>query len=834
MMIGYNHNLLRGLSDFWQRFFADAPQLDALYQGTAVLIGQAYLDLLTNVLSVSLKDTPIYTKEFYKLITLREDQLAFDAGATTDLDRWVVALPDGVVSFLSLDNRVIEPTAALQERNDYDIDRTAKTIRFKEDPTDPDGLGTPLSGFARRALDIAVGGSFDDTTRPAGTSWISRNIFKGDTLRILDVGPDLVSQRKQSDHSIVLVREKAFYVSSATPLTASAVPQNYVVLRRLATSEIAAETMVFAADVATLAHTRIDAGTVRVYARTFAGADVVEGVDYTVDYERGILYRNAATWNPTSSNLIDYHWQSEVWPLLGGYSSTGVIRSSTTTTRVVQMALWAPDAYVDRRTLASNFGTFINREEDSSESYRAFLRGIFQLYLLGPVLERIESAINVVVGFPVIRDDGETLVNVDTSDPLVNRVTTRRASNAILNVYEFPTAAPLRADFIPANYETLTFEAFEPLTTAVTVTDYIQSPDWWHNVVIPREMFSTTNSAAIPSTPRRTVNPTYVENVVNPADGAVVGDPGLVVGADENGFIPAPGHPVFRHRLAYVLMDRYLKYHTFIVRFDPSIFSLTDIGYRRSFADLNELVLTAKPAHTYVFTQPLTNFVDTFIGADGEYWYQPAQFMADPDSVEFYGTEGEIPEPLEPYTQLGLFFNFTVTSPPNGTERFLFTDENIIVGETPLTIGDFFVYVEATDTYDFPVAGVPVAVGGAPPVDHVQRLVRVYVGTTIAGHKLVENVDYTVDYAASTVTRLTVWTSIAAVSVTHIMVATTATPDFTIGDTEIIVGGGDPSIVTAEFDPTAVNWMGVAQPVTNHQDMGFVDRPLTVAVVSVV
>jgi len=826
-LIGYNHSFLRGLSDFWQRFFSDAPQLDALYQGTAVLMGQAYLDLLSNVISVSLKDTPIYAKEFYKLITLREDQLAFDKGAVTADDRWVAALPDDVIAFVSLDNRVIEPTASLQERNDYDIDRDAKTIRFVTDPTDTDGSGAPVPGFARRSLDISVGGVFDDTTRPLATTWMDNGIVKGDTLRILDVGPDLVSQRKRTDHSIVLVRAKALYVDSTTPLIETETADNYVILRRPADDTVLGETMTFVADAATLAHTRLDAGSVRVYGKALSGADAVEDVDYTVDYELGVLYRYA-TWNPATSNLVDYTWQTKVWPV-ATYSATGLVSDETTTVRVVQMALWAPDAYVDRRTLANNFGALISREEDSSENYRAFLRGIFQLYLLGPVLERIESAINVVIGFPVIRDDGEVLVDVDTSDPLVTRVTTRRASNSILNVYEYPPTVPLRADLIPTNYETLTFEAFEPLTTAITVTDYIQSPTWWHNVVIPRDLLPSV------SVSRRTVSDAYVENIVNPVDGACIGDPGLVFGADENGFSPAPGHVVFRHRLAYVLMDRYLKYHTFIVSFDASIFSLTDIGYTRTFNDLNELVLTAKPSHTYAFTQPLTNFIDTVIAADGDYWYQPASFMDDPDSPEFYDTEGEIPEPLEPYTQLGLFFNFSVSAPTDGTEQVLFTDPPLVFGSGVWSVGDFFHYEDAlAGLMSFPVLGVDVAFGGSPPVNITWRAVHVFVNGARSGKRLVENVDYLVSYDGLEIRRLTVWDSLVNVPVSWTYLAigniSTSVADPTIGDTELTVSMQDASVVTADYDPTRVDWNGVAQSVTDHQDLALVDRPLTIVI----
>ena len=156
-ILGYPHNFLQGLSDFWQRFFADADQLASLYQGTAMLMGQAYLDMLANVLNVSLQDAPIFNKEIYHLVLLREDQLRFARGASVADNRWVAALPDGLVSFVSLDNRVIEPTASLERNIDYDLTGTA--VRFRQDPTEP-----ARAGFARRQLDVATGGLFTDST----------------------------------------------------------------------------------------------------------------------------------------------------------------------------------------------------------------------------------------------------------------------------------------------------------------------------------------------------------------------------------------------------------------------------------------------------------------------------------------------------------------------------------------------------------------------------------------------------------------------------------------------------------------------------------------------
>ena len=86
-LIGFDHNFIRGLSDFWQRFFADSDQLEALYDGAAVLVGQAYLDLLSNVLNVSLVDAPAFNREYYKLLTIREDQIYFVRGPSGVSDR---------------------------------------------------------------------------------------------------------------------------------------------------------------------------------------------------------------------------------------------------------------------------------------------------------------------------------------------------------------------------------------------------------------------------------------------------------------------------------------------------------------------------------------------------------------------------------------------------------------------------------------------------------------------------------------------------------------------------------------------------------------------------
>lgn len=787
--IGFQFNLLQGLSDFWQRFFADADQLEALYKGSAMLIGQAYLDLMSATLGVSLKDAVVFDKEAYHLITIREDEVSFVEGALPANNRWAFTLPDPVVSFASLDNRVVEPTASLEPQLDYELIK--RVVQFHADPTDPTGTGIPLNGYARRSLDVEVGGRFND---PLVTSWLTAGVKKGDTLRILDVGqaPDFW-QRRREDHSIVIVRTNALYVSDVSALTAPTSGVTYVVLRVPVNAVVQSESFTIALGMATLAHKRIDHGSARVFAKNPAGADVVEGIDYTINYEHGIIYQLTAWQNLPGPYGIDYTWREEVFPTAGippNKSITGVIVASTSTTRVLQIAIWAPDTLVDRRTLANNFGALIGRQRDSSETYRTFLEGIFQLYILGPVLERIESALNVVMGLPVVHDDGEIYQSTNLTDPVVDRIFTKSPITGQPVTYEFPKGAPLRTDLV-AGQELLSFEV---LTTAVAVTDYVQTPSWWYSEAIPEALFSPVNGA-VPPIFRRIASSRYVLNVINAEDGPQIGDPGLIIGADEDGFVPPPGQPVFRHRMAFVLMDRYLKYHTFSVKFDAvALSSLLGADFVTGLRDLNELILTSKPSHTYALAAPFTFFRDEIMVTD---------------------------RPIS--------FNRRLGSRVFGPDKVIFTDGSPVIGAGIWLVGDYFKYEFFTVATAFPAPGVPVVLANAPIVPRRGRLVRTEVQGTIGGLALIENVDYSVDYTNRTVTRLTAW-AVTTVNVVYrqLNIGNIVDAPIGAGDMPLLINGVDPALITAAFSPTAAGWDGVITPPSSPQDIGMVERALIV------
>lgn len=149
-------SFINGLSDLWLRFFKDKNQLEALYAGTEVLFAQVYMDLLDTVLNLSLNETPLYNREYFKLITIREDQVTYNA----TINRYVFNLPNSIKDFQVLCNKVFAPTAILQKTIDFEIDISGDEdeLRFLKDPFDWTGASDAIPGFAVRSVEVLVSG----------------------------------------------------------------------------------------------------------------------------------------------------------------------------------------------------------------------------------------------------------------------------------------------------------------------------------------------------------------------------------------------------------------------------------------------------------------------------------------------------------------------------------------------------------------------------------------------------------------------------------------------------------------------------------------------------
>jgi hypothetical protein len=316
---------------------------------------------------------------------------------------------------------------------------------------------------------------------------------------------------------------------------------------------------------------------------TFFIASVVSATQVTLSTDRVV----PVTVDPNNGALA--------WSLL----TRGTLATDVTTS-VEELGLWCPDVLVDKFHLYNTYGYLISRYERSSEEYRALIRGVFQLFMLGPTLERFESAINIVAGMPVIRDSGEILLTYDSgaefsaSDGILAFATREFTSpsytftfadldryiyiidgfntnklfkilslvgpNTVL-LEESPTSdGPVSWELIGTNKQVVhtsrtayTFDRTVPLREAVTdpvnfgtkifkafevLTDVFTVTDY---VETPMWWESTQIPAELmpnQSTARRQSSPQLFENVVTPSDDGRIGDPGFYIGADSDGIVP--------------------------------------------------------------------------------------------------------------------------------------------------------------------------------------------------------------------------------------------------------------------------------------------------------
>lgn len=1023
--IGNNlRTLLQGLSDFWIRFYADYEELNALYQGTELLLAQTYLDLLSTFLNISVVETPIFNTEYFKLITIREDQLRFVEGINAASDRYVVDLPYNIVEAPILQNKVIEPTASLEPEAGYEIDGENYQFKFEKDPAgrtlrqlgetlvgnlltyglgilghfyaDDDGTepfakakvghwlrimnsgsgnnktfrvaqvldaytlllqgtftlpelnngslqGTlfdsefvALEGFAQRAVTTACGGTFDDSTRRATTqmsSWyadspLGLGVRKGDVLRVFDkealptvpqdflIGvvrhdklylhsdtpaptgtldiEDYVILRDPFDgdvseegHTFLQVNQDksgilgsvvwdggedaaVFTVDSGTPpsgkfstpgdigryLTLDAggeivwtaslasdgrltrtggtalnplaramtkakvkvtgstngqdgiysinelidaetcvlsgttfVPETvtcalswwegavlvgitnqgtYRIKKVISTTKVLLEMPVTANDPlngnipyaihdgyqVTLAHTHVVPTSVLMYAgvgNEYTGGirQATRDIDFRVDSRYGKIVqvgRFMGMWGTTANVNTDYSWLKEVIAYDPLY--TGTLEGTTTDARFNEIAMWAPDAKVDKYHLYQTYGYLINRFKPSSEIYREFIRGVFQLYILGPTLERIESALNVIGGLPVIRDDEEVLIEYEgTLDPDWVYVRTRRPDTSVAE-YAFPRGTIIREDITGwvEGDPTITFESFEPLTTMFQVTDYVQDPTWWESIVIPEELLPSE------SVLRRTTVPALYENNIGAPDEPHIGDPGLFIGADDEGNIPPniATYPAKRRRFANVVMNTFLKYHMFYVHLDPTVFQQFSGQF---IADLRELVLVAKPGYTYVYIEPTSTFFDRMLILE--------------DDVK-------------------LDVALTID-----------TEENL-VGDQTLTLQTLSWRVGDTWRFNAHMPAEALLITSPTMWPYYNQLTYQNV---LACHingpaKLKEWVDYRIDYKLGQIWPLTTWPSGSyTASYSSVTVTAQASKNPALGDSDFVIGGVDPQLV---------------------------------------
>jgi hypothetical protein len=567
-------------------------------------------------------------------------------------------------------------------------------------------------------------------------------------------------------------------------------------------------------------------GTVMVMASKPFGGMVVENQDYRVDYYHGKIIP-LHPWSVASSNHCSFDSMEEVL-----FSTSGEAFPQETG-KIKELALWAPQVKVDNFSLYYNFGAMLNRFQASSDQYRAFLQGIMHFYVHGPVFNRFESALNAIAGLPLVRQDGEilqsysdgidgtgtdgeltaatkefytptyTFTELDVGGMVVITHATNDQNKGAFRVvelidantvelesvygfvdevnltwqvsteyiqkvvtdkrtYKIPFGIPLKQ--VVLDDDGHVFSAFDALTTAFMVVDYLEDSRWWHNQYIPSILWE--GQPAI----RRLASTTLVKNVIAPGDMAEIGDPGLYIGADDEGNVTLADSD-YRHTIGFILFDRYLKMHMFNVEIDPSLNMTAE--FRQ---DLEEIILVAKPSYTYPYVKPGRSFEDT-----AELWEFMSWYMAHhhSDAVEI-------------------------------------SDTTLKIGSY-LSIGDYYRYVSYTSA----ASGIPSPPAPGPngplPIGMDELIVRVELLATVDGGTPVrEGTHYTFNYDPTSVDAWTftplgayVWDVLADIPFSARVVAIDVVgtpPDTRIGFTPLFVGGCEPVYVRKDpLLPPAIN-----------------------------
>ncbi len=767
------------------------------------------------------------------------------------------------------------------------------------------------------------------------------------------------------------------------------------------------------------------------------GGLVEAGVDYLMDYDAGVM-TVLSGWNPSVAPLAGYQWSIDVatyvyapatpWITATAYAVGDQVTYTnsyyvcvTANTDVVftpgnwtlytapftfnqihdvkEIAMWGSEVLIDLQTLYTNFGYLLGYERPSSEQYRAFLQGVAQLFVIGPVLARFESALNVTCNLPVVRDDGEVLRSYDSgiwasgtdgqildatdgrngtlvtsssefSSPTANffpsdvgavirvklgnsyasyivtavlsattatvipvppdasaviwsysHVTFDRvfrsasyafsaddidailqisgASNAANNgsfriasvenattvildsqfnlqdetslvwrlsrsgaqtvttsrtTYTFPFEVKIKpAVTQTSNWNVLKFQAFDPLTDAFVVADYVQDPTWWHDTEIPKELLSfSTGSEA-----RRRVSSLLVEHRVNPFDNAAVSDVGLAAGVDDEGRpgISRVGAGVWFGRDQVGLSfpagvpvanaqdpGRYALVSSPLFEGQFEIRAVDTAGTTLSLNSFPppELRGVVPPLPLTVELPPLLyRRTIGFIMMDRYFKYHALSVKIDPNTPltpDFFTEAVGILQQTKPgftyvYLNTPLGFRDEMIGVDQGVilgvglsrvEPVIAADNNIVVGPPGL--------LQANDTFYFllqtqaigPASGAypltPVLpVGGAPRFHVVKGWFDLAV--IVGGRRLAENQDYVLDRLNGAVTLITTLPGPTTFSYIAVILRTRTPGDGLVdapGETAICVNGANPT-----------TWWSPGQ---TYSDAGLIDRAVQLTI----
>lgn len=539
------NTFLNGLSDFWHRYFEDLGDVRALFEGTEVVLGQAYLDTLEAVLNRAAATAPLFHKEAYRAFAVRGDEVVWQDGAYL-----LARETDAFLDVPRLQNRIFQPTAALERDVDYEV--RGGVLRFQEDPSQAGARGFPV-----RRVTVGVGGVF---TAPGVDVSAAR---KGDVLHLAG-----------RTHTLVDTTDGRLALSRHTPLPpyAPGVPTAYAWMIRRGGDVVL--------DSGGVASGRLD------YSPTLDVPEVCFwGVDAKVD--DGQLYENFGHLLG-KPQLASEAYRAFVQGLMRLYQFGPSLERMQS---ALNLTCGLPVARQDGETVlryepalaAQGAGATLvgNRLTVGAPTFTAEALGGFVTFLSGP--NRGLHPIQAVVNATTVDLAPGTHGAFQDATGLAWQFsyTGQHTITTDVTTYTLPQHVTVRPDIVAVGDGSgppVVLRAFDALSAAVRVVDAARDDTWWHTITIPEALAPGWTEA------RRTITPARLPNVVG--NGGCVGDPEFRVSAT----------PVYRHSAAYLLFQRYLRHNTFgvFVTLNPELTGL-------HLDDVAQLVQDVKPAGTYAY-----------------------------------------------------------------------------------------------------------------------------------------------------------------------------------------------------------------------------------------
>jgi len=214
----------------------------------------------------------------------------------------------------------------------------------------------------------------------------------------------------------------------------------------------------------------------------------------------------------------------QIWPSIGPFIDAGK-------PAVLSVRLWAPRVEVDEAALERFWGALIDVELDSDELHRLFVDSLLWLFFQGPSQRVFSQCLNMAAGLPLVSEDAVLVGAVLSGTDYVVSVKAWRAAGWEDQTYTFDADYNIDPRLLDSNnFGALILRKGDVLTGFFDYRDNLNDPDWWHNAVIPADLF---NAEAY----RRAATPEREEFLITDADPDYIGDPQLYIGADEDGTI---------------------------------------------------------------------------------------------------------------------------------------------------------------------------------------------------------------------------------------------------------------------------------------------------------